>query len=145
MMNGFFLGVAASLEAENESTKDYFWCMPPDSKIGDKILLYCPRSASASRQGVFAEAVVESSPDKACDKNYFCSGYGAYGAKYMYVRIKILKRFKPHVLAKEMKADRMLSGSGFVRRNFQGTTFILDKAQFDRILTIAERKANILR
>ena len=140
-MPKFYLGVVTHKEARDVKTTEYFWCLPLDASIGDVVLLYCPRVASDTKHGVFAEAVVTSEPKRVCDLNRYCSGYGAYGVKYFHVKIDIVRRFEAHILAADMKNDRLLSTSAVIRKNFQGTTFELEEPQYKRILVIGSRKA----
>lgn len=134
-MANYFLGVARGIALANADTTDGHWCVPTDAATGDVIVLYCPRSVSASRQGVFAEAVISAPPDMARKENSLCSGYGL-----LYVPIKIQRRFPFPVTANDMKRDPLLSKSPFVRRNFQGTTFPLEEKLYKRISKIADAK-----
>lgn len=133
-----FLGISTSRELTNLETTESFWCVPLSAEKGDLILLYCPRSASGARQGVFAESVIETAPGKGND--LLCSGYGISKESLRHVRIKIKRRFKPTVTAKDMKRDPVLMFAGFVRKNFQGTIFSLPDSLFKRIISLAEEK-----
>ena len=99
------------------------------------VLLYCPRAASRSRQGVFAEAVIAVPPDKQHKDNIRCNGY-----RLLYAPIKVQRRFRPTVTASDMKRDQLLRTTSIVRRNFQGTCFELSEALYNRILKLASIK-----
>lgn len=73
-MPTYFLGVTGSL-AFDTNIIDAYWCVPTIAKKNDIILLYSPRSASSSRQGIFAEAVISESPSMENKDNFNCSGY----------------------------------------------------------------------
>ena len=136
----YFLGVATSRELTDTKTTDSYWCVPADTNKGDIILLYFPRSAGASRQGVFAECMVAEQPSDTNKQNYLCSGYGLGVTFLRHVPIKITKRFNPTVTARDMKRDPILMNVGFVRKNFQGTTFKLTKSVYLRIVKLAAKK-----
>jgi hypothetical protein len=123
-MPRYWIGVTSDREYK-KGTKESWWCLPYDAKQGDIILFYCPRSVSTTRQGIFAEATVTTSPESKNKQNYLCSGYGTYFSKGSlgYVDVDIKKIFDIKLTAKEMKEDPMLFTQPFVRRNFQGTAF----------------------
>jgi hypothetical protein len=50
----------------------------------------------------------------------FCSGYAMATA-----RIKVLRVFDPPISAKQLKSSSAVRMEGFVRKNFQGKSFIL--------------------
>jgi len=54
--------------------------------------------------------------------------------------LEFIERFKIHLTAKKIKKDRKLYEISAVRRNFQGTTFELDKFAFDRMKLILKEK-----
>lgn len=139
-MPQYFLGVATSKELFNKDTTESYWCVPASTGKGDVILLYCPRSASFARQGVFAQAVISDPPNDKNKDNNLCSGYGLGVTPLRHVPIKITKRFKPAVTAKDMKRDDVMMNVGFVRKNFQGTTFRLEESVFRRIVELATKK-----
>lgn len=134
-MPTYFLGIAGSKALSGTDTTDAYWCVPATAEKGDVILLYHPRSISYARHGVFAEAVISAPPSKQHKDNPLCSGYGL-----LYVPIKIHRRFRLTVTAKDMKCDPILRVAPFVRRNFQGTSFRLEESHYKRIVKIAETK-----
>ncbi|MCW5590481.1 MAG: hypothetical protein KIS74_00125 [Burkholderiales bacterium] len=138
-MPTYFFGVASSSELSKPDTVESYWCVPQDAERGDVILLYCPRSASRVRQGVFAESIITSAPIAGAPMNALCSGYGITTLRH--VRIKITARFTPTVTAQDMKCDPVLKNAGVVLKNFQGTTFRIGESLYQRILQIALRKA----
>ena len=131
-MTAYLLGIARSKSLASADTTESYWCVKSDVQVGDILMLYCPRAVSTTRQGIFAEAIIESIPNKTNSKNSNCSCYG----RLLYVQIKITKRFIVPLTAKAMKNDSILSRSNFVKRNFQGTTFSIDKKFYDRALTL---------
>ncbi len=143
-MPQYFLGVAKSLELFDKGTTESYWCVPASTAKGDVILLYCPRTASEARQGVFAQAVISESPDDKNKHNNLCSGYGLGTKPLRHVPITITRRFDPAVTAKDMKRDVIMMNAGFVRKNFQGTTFRLDGSMFRRIIEMATKNEGTL-
>lgn len=133
-----FLGIATSKKLTDPETTESFWCVPASAEKGDVILLYCPRSESTARQGVFAESVIETEPSK--ENHFLCSGFGVGKESLWHVHIKIKRRFKPALTAADMKSDPVLMSAGFVRRNFQGTIFFLQEILSERVLFLAEKK-----
>lgn len=134
MSRNYWFGVAGSDNLRNSAITKSWWCVPYNATEGDLILLYCPRSVSATRQGIFAEARVLFSPHEKRKENSYCTGYG-FGAKtrLAYAEIEIVKRFAPTLTAKHMKTDPFLGRTDLVRRNFQGTTFPIELKTYQRM------------
>ena len=147
----YWLGVVGSRTRMISFEKECWWClMLAKAKKGDKIFMYLPRSKSVASQGIFMLCEVISQPDVKHKENWQCSFYGhgrggasAIGLKHNglgYFSLKPIERFKNHLSAAEMKRDPLLSTLGVVRRNFQGTTFMLEKEYYDEILRILREK-----
>lgn len=132
-MNKYWLGVTSSSDLAKADSVESWWCLPPTAAPGDQILFYCPRSASATRQGIFAEATVVSSALPARSENCYCSAYKAGTIQLNYVDIKIIERFTHNLTAAAMKKDPFLSRAAVVKKNFQGTTFQLDAKTYERM------------
>lgn len=120
MTSNFWFGVAGSKSLSKTDTTKTWWCLPYAAKEGDRVLLYCPRSISAARHGVFAEASVLVPPMQKRQENCYCSTYGYGKTGLGYAEIEIIERFKPKLTAKHMKLDSVLMFAGLVRKNSKG-------------------------
>lgn len=138
MIPQFWFGVAGSSTLSKTDLTETWWCLPPSAEVGDLILLYCPRSASLARHGVFAEAKVLSPVSKTRSENCNCSGYNARATRLSYVDIQIVERFNVKLTAKQMKNDSLLKVTAPVRSNFQATTFQLDLRIYNRMKSLIE-------
>ena len=100
-----------------------FWCVEGQSraaKPGDLLLLYFPRSASGSKQGIGQIYRIVSEPANRGRSE--CSSRGMLD-----VDIELLVTLPNKVTASELKADSRLSAWSALRRNFQGVTFLIDE------------------
>lgn len=140
----YWFGVAGSDNLRNCDITKSWWCVPCNAAEGDLLLLYCPRSVSSARQGIFAEARVLFPPHEKRKENSYCTGYG-FGAKtrLAYAEIEIITRFVPTLTAKHMKADPFLGRTNLVRRNFQGTTFPIELKTYQRMKLLLEELAQL--
>jgi hypothetical protein len=133
-----WLGIVGSTERVKSVSNYLWWCVPPEAKKGDSLILYCPRAVSASRQGVYALCEISTNPDIKHGRNSYCSGFSLAKGGLRYVEFKVLNTFEKRLTAAMCKADRMLKHKNFVRRNFQGTVFALDQETLDHILSLVE-------
>ncbi len=134
MSRSVWFGVTGSDNLRNSDLMKSWWCLPCNATEGDLVLLYCPRSVSAARQGIFAEARVLLPPSEKRKENSYCTGYGFGGkTRLAYAEIEIIERFVPTLTAKHMKSDPFLARTDLVRRNFQGTTFPIDEKTYQRM------------
>lgn len=138
-----WLGVASSSDLAKADAVKSWWCLPPTATQGDRILFYCPRSTSVSRQGIFAEAEVVSPISSTRSENCHCSGYKAGTIQLSYVDIRIVERFTYNLTAALMKRDPILSRTAIVRKSFQGTTFQLEEKTYDRIRAMLTILGNV--
>ena len=143
-MENYYAGIVGSVQAVNTFETRPWWCVPFDAKKGDQLLLYCPRSISKKNQGLFALCTIKNELDKFHVNNHYCSGFGRIfgriSKKLLYCDLVFVKRYNITLTAKEMKRDHLLSRSNIVRRNFQGTTFKLEKAIFERMISLLKSK-----
>jgi hypothetical protein len=133
MSSKIWLGVASSNELSKIDQNESWWCLPLTAMPGDRLLLYCPRTASITRQGIFAEAIVTSIVSNSRSENCNCSGYNQGGTRLFYADIRFIERFPQNLTAAMMKNDVALRRAPIVRKNFQGTTFQLDPQTYERI------------
>lgn len=134
-MTNYYLGITGNRSLSDGSKSGHFWCVPIDAKKGDIVLLYFPRIISAAKQGIFAEAVLDSDPDPNGKDNCLCGGY-----KLLYVPISITKRFNPTLTAKEIKREKFFKDSMMIRKNFQFTSLKLDDQAFKKLKELIEAK-----
>lgn len=133
MGSKFWLGVASSTELSKIDQSESWWCLPLTAMPGDRLLLYCPRTASITRQGIFAEATVTSIVSNSRSENCNCSGYNQGGTRLFYAEISFVERFSKNLTAAMMKNDAALRRAPIVRKNFQGTSFQLEPQTYERI------------
>ena len=129
-MAQYWLGVIGDIRVLENFQAHLWWCLPAKASNGDRIFMYCPRKLSAARQGIFVECELVSTPFSRQEENYRCSGYGQHFGREKslgFTELKVVRYFEKHLTAKEMKRDSLLKEIGFVRRNFQGTTFSLSR------------------
>jgi len=141
-MSNYWLGVTGNLDRARTDETATFWCLPHEAQINDVVLFYLPRAVSFADHGIFAEGVVTSVPSMTRLDNP-CAGYGIrdHLGPLRHVNVAIKRRFRPALTTKDMKADPRVACENFVRRNFQGTTFRLEKTVYARIVTLAAAKA----
>ena len=137
----YWIGIVGGIEAADKLEDSPWWCVPQKAQKGDYIFMYCPMSVSKKKQGVFALCELLSEPSANNSNNWYCSGFGGrLFARLFYVDLKVIRRYKTHVTARDMKRDAILSKIAFVRRNFQATVFEMDNIAFDRIKSILRTK-----
>jgi predicted RNA-binding protein with PUA-like domain len=124
-----------------------YWCLPEEADAGDKILFYCPRTASLRHQGIYALSVLKAKPRKVCEDNYLCSGYGAFGSKgkLYYVPVTVIKVFSENLKFSRVRHLPEMRNSAFVRRNSQGTVFKITGEQCHSIVKELEELENNMR
>lgn len=132
-MTKYFIGVARSNVILNVATVETYWCVQSTADIGDKIILYRPRNVDYKNHGIFAEAIILDVAENSDEDLGRCSNYGLFCAT-----IKIVNRFNPCLTAKEMKSDKLLQNSNFVRKSFQFTTIAITALQYKRIIGMTE-------
>lgn len=139
----YWLAVIGKLDVVMNLDEHLWWCFPKRALKGDRVFLYCPRSLSSTKQGVFAECELVSIPFSNKEEDQRCSGYGrsfGAGAALGFVELKLISRFEKSLTAQEMKRDRILRDVGFVRRSFQGTTFSIPQEAVKRLRVLTNRK-----
>jgi hypothetical protein len=143
-MANHWLGIASNFDRVRGSVERTFWCLPAEAQVNDTVLFYFPRAISYPDHGIFAEGIVTSLPSPRRDANP-CGGFGLRDrlGPLRYVDVRIAQRFKPPLTAREMKRDQVIGSALFVRRNFQGTTFRLDRSVRERIVELAEAKRRL--
>ncbi len=103
-----------------------WWCLPPNVKIGDILLMYCT-SKCPTHQGIFGIFEVSLIDATKASK---CSGFGSFvGVKLNYVEINKVSIFETTLKLSYMKKDAILSSAQFVRRNCQGTYFSISQRE----------------
>jgi hypothetical protein len=143
LMKNYWLAVMGNISDIDNLEHDAWWCLPRKALKGDLVLMYCPRSTSITRQGIFAECEVIMTPTMTVEENWRCSGFsGGVGqhSSLGYTVLKFLRRFEVRLIAREIRRDHILKEVGFVRKNFQGTTFTLSKEAYERIITLIYEK-----
>jgi hypothetical protein len=138
----YWLAVIGNVDRVRNTEKWLWWCFPEVAQIGEDVLMYCPRSVNETNQGIFAHCQLESNPKDITSKHSLCRGYGYGFVKnaLRYATLTLVSKYWAPLTAKEMKRDTVLRAAPFVRRNFQGTVFELDKQIFDTIVRKIERK-----
>ena len=141
-MGNYWFGVVGSSQAAKTFETRLWWCFPITAKKGDYIFMYCPRSMSPLRQGIFALCSLKNGLDLNHKNNISCAGFGKRDGvgSLLYGDLKLIKRFENHLTAKEMKNDSILNRTSFVRRNFQGTTFKIDDSASNQINSLLKEK-----
>lgn len=142
-MINYWLGILGTVQAVTDFQNRLWWCFPQKAQKGDFIFMYCPRSVSLKKQGIFALCNITTSIQERHEKNYYCTGFGRTGrgrSVLRYADLNYLKGFKESLIAKEIKNDEILSTAHFVRKNFQGTTFELNEIIFNRIQMLLNKK-----
>lgn len=137
MSRNYWFGVVCGEDLRQSEITKSWWCLPYNATEDDAILLYCPRSVSTRKQGIFAEARVLVTPHEKREENSYCTGYGFLGSpRLAYAEIEITERFAPNLTAKHMKADPIIRQADLVRRNFQGTTFAIEFEVYQRMKSL---------
>lgn len=90
--------------------EESWWCVDRKSKIGEKSFLYKPLKGITH---YFEILEIINSKD-------ICLCYAMNSA-----RIKILKQFEPPITAKMLKRIKEAREEEFIRKNFQGKSFII--------------------
>lgn len=67
-MTKYFFGVARGNVFLNVATVETYWCVQNNADIGDKIILYRPRSVDYKNHGIFAEAITLDIADNGNDE-----------------------------------------------------------------------------
>lgn len=131
-----WLAIVGSVERVRSIEAQPWWCVPIKARRGDNLLLYCPRSVSQSSQGIFASGIIDSDPSDKLPENVHCRGFGLSPQKgsLRYVTFSSIQRFNSPLTAKEMKLNPKLAFAPFIRRNFQGTAFLVESAFAAEIL-----------
>ena len=131
----YWLGVIRTLSLEEH----LWWCLPSRAAIGDRIFMYCPRSAKSLRYGVFAECELTTAPYSNPDERHRCSMFGRRTEFLGYAELKVVRLFKETITSQQMKRDALLRQANFVRRSFQGTTFAVTHEVAARIVALRKR------
>lgn len=139
-MKSYWLGVVGDGRVVTNLDENLWWCVPGHAIRGDRIFMYCPRALSATKQGIFAECELVTEPLPKIEENYRCSGFGrTFGTagSLRYVELKVIQKFQNPPTARQLKRDPVLKNLGFVRRNFQGTTFSVSAEGAERMLQLS--------
>lgn len=129
-MSNYWIAIVGDKLATLSTEKKLWWCLPLTAKEGDIVLTYCPVSSNVKRQGIFSECSVVLAPQNKHPNNYFCSGFGG---ELAYAELDLKKLFAVHLVASQMKKDPLLRETSFVRKNFQATTFPIEKSFYKQI------------
>jgi len=106
------------------SGEESWWCVDRQCKPGEIAFVYRPLYGIARRLEIL---------ELSKKTEMFCNAYGMATA-----RIKVLNLFSPPITPKMLKTVRELKDEAFVRRNFQGKSFLLrSRAAGEAILKIA--------
>ncbi len=108
-----------------------WWCLPPNVKIGNILLMYCTSQCSKTHQGIFGIFEVSLIDTTKASE---CSRFGSFGGvKLNYVELNKVSIFGTTLKLSYMKKDAMLSTAQFVRRNCQGTYFSISQRELTQI------------
>src|SRR6056297_1795813 len=116
VMDRYWIGISGGVQRVNEINQKSWWCFPKDAIKGDSILLYCPRSISPKKQGIYALYHLISDLVEDHKYNFYCGGFGSdlgRSVKLFYGEIELEKKYEHTLTAKEMKNDAALSKAGF--------------------------------
>lgn len=137
-MNYWIGVVGSSVSYErlvNGGDKSWF-CLPSGSMVGDSILIYLTLGVAKTKSGIFAEYQVV---QKDASKNSECRKYGTGNVALTYVDMKKIKELKTRVNMKKMREDSFLKEVGFVRRQGQGTFFMISEDVYKKIIYLSEK------
>jgi hypothetical protein len=95
------------LKAGNES----WWCVDRRCKAGEQAFIYKPLTGIILHLKILE---LSKTPE------LFCDTYQMATAK-----IKVLNVFDPPITSKQLKSSKIVRSEQFVRRNFQGKSFLL--------------------
>lgn len=98
-----------------------FWCVAGQSsraQPGDQLLLYIPVAVSRSVSGIGQIYQITSSPRVV--HRSLCASLGM-----AHIDTVLMLKLEERVTAKDMKADSIVRHWAAIRRNFQGTTFLV--------------------
>jgi hypothetical protein len=112
MANHAWVGIAHKLlhMASVKIGQESWWCVNARSTIGDTVFIYKPGEGIVS-----CFRILEfTTPDK------FCASFAMATAK-----IKVLRLFQPPISLKRLKEISGAREETFVRRNCQGTSFLI--------------------
>jgi hypothetical protein len=98
-----------------------WWCVTRKAAVGDKCFLY------KSLTGIIVHFEVL----RLTEPQGFCTGYEMATAQ-----VRVLRVFKPPIMAKALKASSVIAKQGFVRRNFQGKAFVVEENAAKAILKL---------
>lgn len=104
-----------------------WWCVTRGATPGDRCFLY----KSLTGVVLYFEVVRITKPEGLCDAFAMATA-----------EIKVLRAFEPPITAKDLKSSPSVGKQGFIRRNFQGKAFTLDKQTSEAILEISTRNSD---
>ena len=130
------VGSSVSYERLVQGGDKSWFCLPSGSMVGDTILIYLTIGVAKSKSGIFAEYKVV---QKDASKNSECRKYGTGNVALTYVEMKKIKELKSRVKMKKMREDPFLKEVGFVRRQGQGTYFMISEDVYKEILDLSEK------
>jgi hypothetical protein len=120
-----------------------WWCVPKAATPGDLIAIYVARNhlrdLPEDQGGIVSIfEIVGAAPKQELACRRF--GGGATGHVLAPVAVAVKERFSISLKLADMKRDKRLSVSQFVRRSFQGTCFTASPIEFRRIMALLSSK-----
>lgn len=141
----YWIGVVGSaLTKERFFTEDDTWfCMPKSCESGDFVAMYASKKVAGVRSGMFGIYQVQ---NKDACKDVNCRTYGIFsgnGERPVYVFFKLVKKFEKSISFDEMKKNRVLSNTPYVRRNMQATYFSITEREYHTIEALGDSQAAV--
>jgi predicted RNA-binding protein with PUA-like domain len=110
--------------------QDFWFCLPKDCCIGDKVITYSSKKAAGSNSGVFGFFEIEL---KDVERDCQCRQYGLLsgtGERLVYVNLRKIKLLPTPIPFNKIKTTNALSHSAYVRRNMQATYFDISSNEY---------------
>lgn len=110
--------------------QDFWFCLPRNCCVGDKVITYSSKKAAGSSSGVFGFFEIEFKNDQ---RDCECRQYGLMsgsGERLIFVDLKNIRLLNDPIPFNKIKSTRVLSHSAYVRRNMQATYFGLSENEY---------------
>lgn len=130
-MNYWLAIIGSKTSYERFINEHNFWfCLPQNCSIGDKVITYCSKKAAGTKSGVFGFFEIELKDN---ERDCECRQYGLMsgnGERLIFVDLKKIKQLKDPIPFHRIKSSKVLSHSTYVRRNMQATYFVITAKEY---------------
>lgn len=134
----YWLAVVKTPDDLHDFMRQPWWCLPSGVALGDRVLLYRPKSARRAADdqllGIFAACRVTHVGARSDDERMRCA-FGSISqtseVSLNYCALANTKILKRPLTPLAIRRDTILGRQSFVRRNFQGTAFQISRLVFE--------------